>query len=94
MDTAYEQTDTYGLDIYTQHASDRIRELIGSNSAVHFLVGGTQANLVMISSVLRPYQAVISAETGHIATHESGAIESSGHKVIPVPSKDGKVNAD
>lgn len=73
----------YGLDDYCQQASEQIRKLINSpHSAVHFLPGGTITNLTFICHVLRPYQAVIAADTGHIAVHETGAIEATGHKVI------------
>lgn len=58
---------------------------------VHFLVGGTQTNKTVIASILRPYQGVICVETGHIAVHETGAIESTGHKVITVPGINGKI---
>jgi len=60
---------------------------------VHFLVGGTQTNAAVIAHILRPHQGVIAAESGHIATHETGAIEASGHKVLALPAADGKLNA-
>ena len=60
---------------------------------VHFLVGGTQANMIVITAALRPHQAAIAAETGHIAVHETGSIEAAGHKVITLPSGDGKITA-
>ena len=63
------------------------------DSAVHFLVGGTQANTTVICALLRPHQGVISAVSGHINVHESGAIEATGHKVIALPSDDGKITA-
>ena len=94
QETSRTQSDTYGLDSYTKRSESRIRELVKSDSAVHFLIGGTQANLILISSVLRPYQAVLSADTGHIAVHETGAIEGSGHKVISIPSINGKIHPD
>lgn len=82
----------YGMDEYCAHAAAMIRERFGCPSAdVHFLVGGTQTNLTMIASALRPYEAVICADTGHINVHETGAIESTGHKVLTVLKEDGKL---
>src|SRR5690606_30110389 len=73
-------------------AADLIRARFGCADADgHFLSGGTQANLLAISSFLRPHQAAIAAQTGHIATHETGAIEATGHKVLTVPGEDGKL---
>lgn len=88
------QTVGYGTDEYCAHA----RELIASEikhpeSSIHFLVGGTQTNLTVITALLRPHQGVISAESGHVNVHESGAIEATGHKVLTVPSSDGKLTA-
>ncbi len=86
------QTLGYGVDPFCQSAADKIRaacELPGA--AVHFLVGGTQTNTTVIYSLLRPHQGVLSADTGHINCHESGAIEGTGHKVIAVPGVDGKL---
>ena len=88
------QTAGYGEDPYCKDATKKIRDLIQKPDAdIHFLVGGTQANLIVISSVLRPHQGVIAAQCGHIAVHETGAIEATGHKVITVPSIDGKITA-
>lgn len=82
----------YSLDCHTQHARQLIREAIGCPDAdVHLIVGGTQTNLIAISTALRPYQAVISASTGHINIHETGAIEATGHKVLPMPAVNGKL---
>ena len=90
----YEQTAGYSTDPYCESARKRILAACeNQKSAVHFLVGGTQANLTLISSVLRPWQAAVCADTGHIATHESGAIEAAGHKVITLPGKNGKITA-
>ncbi len=95
LETNMEQTAGYGEDHYCQSAAARIKALCGREDAdVHFLVGGTQANLTVISSMLRPHQGVISAATGHIFVHESGAIEATGHKVLPVESADGKLTSD
>lgn len=84
----------YGEDEFTQRAKDLIRSAFGVPGADVFLLsGGTQTNRVLISSVLRNYQGVIAANSGHIAVHEAGAIESSGHKVITLPSHLGKLLA-
>lgn len=84
----------YGTDEYCKSAARKIREAFECpNAGVHFLVGGTQTNKVVIASFLRPYEAVIAADTGHIATHESGAIENSGHKVITLPNDNAKLKA-
>lgn len=93
--TNMEQTPGYGEDIYCEEARKIIKELCKApNAAVHFMVGGTQANLTVISSALRPHQAVLCASTGHINVHETGAIEACGHKVMTIPSEDGKIYAD
>lgn len=89
-----EQTVGYGCDPYCELARDLIQKAANAPEAdVHFLVGGTQANTTVISALLRPHQGVLTAETGHIAAHESGAIESTGHKVLTLPSADGKLTA-
>ena len=88
-----EQNAGYGLDRHSLRAAELIRARLGGVDAdVHFLSGGTQANLLAISSFLRPHQAAIAAHTGHIATHETGAIEATGHKVLTVHSDDGKLS--
>lgn len=93
--TNREQTTTYGLDEYSDAARTRIAELLEHpDSAIHFLVGGTQVNTALIAAALRPHQGVLSADTGHINVHESGAIESTGHKVLAIPSTDGKIDAE
>ena len=85
----------YGEDEYCKEAADIIRSLIGKADAdVHFLVGGTQANLTVISAALRPHQCALCAETGHINVHETGAIEAVGHKCMAIKTKDGKLTAD
>jgi len=92
--TNLEQTPGYGTDIHCENAAALIREAAKAPaSAVHFLVGGTQANTTFIAAALRPWQAAVCAVTGHIASHESGAIESSGHKVITLPGTNGKIAA-
>ena len=91
-DTNAVQTVGYGMDPYCQAAADTIRRLCAAPDAdVHFLVGGTQVNLVTIDAFLRSYEAVIAAQTGHVSTHETGAIEATGHKVCTVESPDGKL---
>ncbi len=92
--TNLEQTIGYGEDSYCERAADLIKQACGAPAAdVHFLVGGTQTNTTVISSILRPHQGVIAAESGHINVHESGAIEATGHKVLALPSEDGKIRA-
>lgn len=93
--TNMELTPGYGNDIYTAEAKRLIREAIAMPDAeVFFLVGGTQTNAVAIDGVLRHHEGVLAAESGHIAVHESGAIEASGHKVLTLPHVDGKVRAE
>lgn len=93
-ETNTEQTPGYGEDAYCSSAATRIREIcIAPDAAVHFLVGGTQANLTIIAAALRPHQAVIAAESGHVSVHETGAIEATGHKILTLPSEDGKIGA-
>lgn len=90
--TNLEQTPGYTEDFYCEQAKHYIQQLLDTKGCeIHFLVGGTQTNLVFISHVLKPYEAVISASTGHIAFNETGAIEATGHKVIEIKSVDGKV---
>ena len=89
-----EQNAGYGMDDYCVKAADLIKKQCeNEHVAVHFLVGGTQANLVLISAALRSYQAVIAAASAHIHVHETGAIEAVGHKIITLPSEDGKIAA-
>ncbi len=88
-------TAGYGLDPFSESAREKIRAACGCpDAAVHFLVGGTQANATVIDAFLASYQGVIAAETGHIAIHEAGAIEAGGHKVIPLPHRLGKLSPD
>ena len=83
----------YGTDEICESAKAKIREACGCPEAeVFFLTGGTQSNMVVIRSLLNLYEGVMAAETGHIATHEAGAIESSGHKVLALPNHNGKVD--
>ena len=95
METNMEQTVGYGLDPHCDRARQLIREACECPEAdVHFLVGGTQTNATVITSVLRPYQCVVAAETGHINVHETGAIEHGGHKVLALPTERGLLNAE
>ena len=87
-------SEGYGTDPFCESAREKIRAACNApDAAVHFLAGGTQANAVVISSLLRPYQGVIAADSGHISIHEAGAIEHTGHKVMTVPGHDGKLHA-
>jgi len=93
--TNMEQTAGYGTDEYCTRAAELIRSECGnSNVDVHFLVGGTQANLTVIAAALRPHQAAVGAKSAHINVHETGAVEATGHKVIALDSNDGKITAD
>lgn len=93
--TNLDQTPGYGVDAICAEARAKIRAACKAPDAdVHFLVGGTQTNKIVIASALRPYQGVLSADAGHVAVHETGAIESTGHKVLELPSTDGKITAE
>jgi len=95
QETAGEQYAGYSKDEHTETARSYIRKACGTpNAEVHILVGGTQANTTIISAILRPHQGAIAADTGHICTHEAGAIEATGHKVIALPGHDGKITAE
>ena len=88
-------TATYGTDVYCASAADKIREACClPEASVYFICGGTQTNLVVISSLLRTYEGVISAATGHINCHEAGAVEATGHKVLTLPHRAGKIDPD
>ncbi|MCM3782438.1 low specificity L-threonine aldolase [Neobacillus mesonae] len=94
-ETNEEQTSGYGTDAHCETARNYIRSASQAPDAdVHFLVGGTQTNTTMIASILRPYQGAVAAVSGHIAVHETGAIEATGHKVLCLPSEDGKITAE
>lgn len=93
--TNMELTVGYGNDPYTLQAKELVRKAIGNDNAeVMFLVGGTQTNATAIDGILARHEGVLAAESGHIAVHESGAIEASGHKVLTLPHYDGKVKAE
>lgn len=92
--TNMEQTVGYGEDRYCEDARRLIEDACQCKDAfIHFVVGGTQANTTVISHILRPYQGVFAASSGHINVHETGAIESTGHKVLDLPSDDGKITS-
>ena len=91
-ETNMEQTVGYGEDPYCEEAREAIKKVCEAPEAdVHFLVGGTQTNFTVISSILRPFQGVLCADSGHINVHETGAVEATGHKVLALPSKEGKI---
>ncbi len=84
----------YGFDRISESARNKIREAAGAPEAdVYFLIGGTQTNATVIDTMLRPYEGVIAARTGHVSVHEAGAIEYGGHKVLELPSEEGKIRA-
>lgn len=90
----HEAMPGYGMDEHCAAAAQKVKELCGNKDLqVHFLTGGTQANLTVIDAALRPHQGALCAVTGHINVHETGAVEATGHKVIGLPSVDGKVTA-
>lgn len=90
-----EQNIGYGLDIHSDKAKQLIKKHIGNQKAdIHFIPAGTQTNLLVISSFLRPHQCVIAADTGHINVHETGAVEATGHKVVTMPAKEGKLSEE
>ncbi|MDO5123370.1 MAG: low specificity L-threonine aldolase [Eubacteriales bacterium] len=91
-ETAFEPLSGYGTDIYCKSAGEKIKKAIGcENAQVKFICGGTQTNQLVISSMLKSYEGVVAAQTGHIAAHEAGAIEYSGHKVLTLPQHEGKI---
>ena len=95
IQTNSENTVGYGSDDYTARAKTLINMACADMDArVYFLVGGTQTNATVIDGVLDRHDGVLAAESGHINVHESGAIEATGHKVLTLPSYDGKVKAD
>ena len=95
QETNMDKTVGYGDDPYTESAKARIREACDApDSEVMLLVGGTQTNDVVIASFLQPYQGVIAPTNGHIARHEAGAIEHSGHKVLALPGENYKLSAE
>ena len=94
VETNMEPLEGYGSDKYCLSAAEKIKTVCGQpNAEVRFLVGGTQTNQVIISSMLNDYEGVIAATSGHISVHEGGAIEFTGHKVLALPGENGKLNA-
>lgn len=94
-ETNMEQTNGYGEDEYCAQAADKIKEACDAqDAAVHFLVGGTQTNVTVISAALKHYQGVITAVSGHINAHETGALEACGHKCLALETPDGKLTAE
>ena len=94
-DTNLTQSVGYGMDPCCREAADTLRSLCAApEAAVHFLVGGTQVNFVTIEAFLQPYEAVIAPRSGHIAVHETGAVEAAGHKVLTAESPDGKLTPE
>lgn len=94
LETNMEQTPGYTFDRWSESAREKIRKACGCPDAkVHFMVGGTQTNKVVIASILTPCEGVVAAESGHINQHETGAVEATGHKVLPLPHTDGKLLA-
>ena len=87
-----QQTEGYGNDPFCLEAAEMIKGRLGRNDVdVHFIPGGTQTNTIAISAFLRPHEAAVAPETGHIEVHETGAIEATGHKVVTVPGWEGKL---
>ena len=94
METNMEKVPGYGQDPFCDKAKEKIKGACGCpDGEVYFLVGGTQTNAVVIASVLNRYEGVLSAVTGHVNAHEAGAIEFTGHKVLPLPQNNGKISA-
>lgn len=92
METNMEKTSGYGTDIYCESARKKILEACGCpEGEVYFMVGGTQVNSTVIGSLLKSYEGVVAADTGHISVHEAGAVEATGHKVLTVPGVQGKL---
>lgn len=94
-ETNLEPLSGYGADIYCERAKQKIRDCIGLPEAeIFFLAGGTQTNAVVISTLLSDWEGVLAAKTGHISSHEAGAIEYTGHEVLELPQRDGKIDPD
>lgn len=94
LETNMEQLPGYGTDAYCKSAKGKIKKACGCPEGdVYFLAGGTQTNQIVISTMLKSYEGVIAAETGHVSGHEAGAIEWSGHKVLTLPQQEGKIAA-
>lgn len=90
-----EQNNGYGNDIHSDRAKEYIKkETERHDIDIHFIPGGTQTNLLVISAFLRPHQCVVAADTGHVNVHETGAVEATGHKVVTVPHQEGKLTPE
>lgn len=90
-----ESHGTYGLDIHTEEAKTLIKQKIGRNDIdIHLIHGGTPANIINLSLMLRPYESVVACDSGHISVHETGAIEATGHKINTVKNHDGKLKGE
>jgi threonine aldolase len=94
VETNFEQEEGYGEDRYSRQAVELLKERMGRTDVdIHLLAGGTQTNLIAISAFLRPHEAAIAASTGHILGHETGSIEATGHKVLSIEAKEGKLTS-
>lgn len=95
LETNGEETPGYGEDVHCAAAREMIREKCGTKEIdVHFITGGTQANLTVIAAALKPFEGALCADTGHINVHETGSVEATGHKVLPLPGENGKIRAE
>lgn len=95
VQTNFEQTSGYGNDPYCRQAADLLKKHCQTPDAeVYFLSGGTQTNLTVLAAMLRPYQCVIAPDSGHINVHETGAIETTGHRILTAPNQNGKITAE
>lgn len=94
VETNFEQLSSYGGDKYSESAKEKIKKACGiENGDVYFLAGGTQTNSIVIGTMLKQYEGVVAATTGHVNCHEAGAIEHTGHKVLQIPEHYGKIDA-
>ena len=93
-ETNLESSSGYGTDIYSLAAKEKINKILNEDNDIYFVCGGTQTNFIVIDTILKGYEGVLTIDTSHIATHEAGAIEFSGHKVITLPNINGKIKAE
>ncbi len=93
LDSNLSKQSGYGSDEFCLSAKEKIKKALNADAEIFFVSGGTQANKIVIASILKNYEGVIAADTGHISVHEAGAIENTGHKVIGLKSKNGKIDA-
>ena len=95
IETNMDQQSGYGVDVYSESARKKIAKACGKEDAdIYFITGGTQTNQLVIDTMLKPYEGVVAAVTGHVAAHEAGAIEYTGHKVLTLPAENGKIKAE